>query len=162
MSDVDDNSMPGAHNSSSTQISSEPSGICDIELTMAQTMGINIEAQQNCTHFGDDDRQTPQIRGNTDVDQIQLNHTQNGKAHSSYAAMRILTTIKGANLTSTINSEAGAIPLVTFDPDPYLQGHFDYFDAQRYVLGPPDIMPFDAEPCAQLNVPMADFDSPSA
>lgn len=54
------------------------------------------------------------------------------------------------------------MPPATFDPDPFLQGYFDYFDAQQYVLGPSDIMPFDAETCVQLNQPLTDFDSSSA
>ena len=161
MTDARNTSIQNLRNSSPAPMTLQPSAACDAELDMVQTMNTDIEERQNDTNFSVENEQTIQTARDADMDQVVLDHTRNGNANPSYAD-QILTTVKGANPTSAVNCETEINPLATFDPDPFLQGHFDYFDAQRYVLGPPDILPFDPGPCLQLNSSMNDFDSLSA
>lgn len=79
MTGVNDNLMLGAPNSSPTHNPREPSAVCNASLDIAQAMGNNTSVQQNDTNIAVNVGRTHQVSGNGDINQIQLNHTQNGK-----------------------------------------------------------------------------------
>ena len=84
---VNDNLMLGAPNSLPTHNPLESSAVCNAELDIAQDMGINTSVQQDSTNFAVNVGQTHQVSGN-DINQVQLNHTQNGKRNSSYESYK--------------------------------------------------------------------------
>lgn len=92
---INNNYMPGASNSSPTHNPLEPSAVCNAKLDIAQAMGIDTSVQQNDTNFAVNVQQTHQVSGIGDINQVQLNHTQNGKRNLSYESYKFSQPPKG-------------------------------------------------------------------